>query len=77
MPDETPVTLEQLEKMNRMHRAELRKIKKMSETQFQVFKKNFSVGQLEKITKIEAEELLTSMLALNIQIQSEIPRRKE
>jgi len=44
----------------------------MSESQFNGFKNNFTFGCLEKLTRQEAIELLTSMLALNLQIQSEI-----
>ena len=69
--DQTAVTLEQLEKMNKLHRKELRQIKNMSEQQFQAFKRNFSFGHLEKITKAEAHELLTSMLALNLKLQKD------
>ncbi|MBI3038075.1 hypothetical protein HYY75_03340 [bacterium] len=70
------VSVEQLERMNKIHRLELRKIRKMNERQFQTFKKNFSFGHLEKITKIEAEELLTSMLTLNLKMQSELSGKK-
>ena len=63
---------EQLEKMNRLHRLELRKISKMTEAQFQAFKRNFSFGHLENITKAEAHELLTSMLALNLSLLDDV-----
>lgn len=69
---ETVLTKEQLTKMNQNHCWELKKIRKMNEAQFQAFRKNFSVGCLEKITKREAEELLTSMLAINLQIQEDL-----
>lgn len=69
---EIRVTREQLEKMNRLHRRELRQIRNMSEAQFQIFRKNFSFGHLEKITKAEAHELLMSMLALNLQLLGDI-----
>ncbi|MDD2998946.1 MAG: hypothetical protein PHV05_07765 [Candidatus Riflebacteria bacterium] len=69
---ESKLTREQLEKMNRLHRRELRQIKNMSEAQFQVFRKNFSFGHLDKITKAEAHELLTSMLALNLQLLDDV-----
>lgn len=65
---EIPLTLKQLETMNKLHRLELRQIKNMSEAQFQVFRKNFSFGHLDKITLAEAHALLTSMLALNLQL---------
>jgi hypothetical protein len=44
----------------------------MSEAQFQVFRRNFSFGQLENITRAEAYSLLTSMLALNLQLLSDL-----
>jgi len=65
-------TFAQLEAANRLHRLELKKLRHMNEAQFQVFKRNFSFGHLENITKLEAEALLTSMLALNLKIKSEI-----
>ena len=66
------ITREQLEIINSSHRRELRQIKNMNEVQFQVFKSNFSFGHLEGITKIEAHELLVSMIALNLKLQDEI-----
>jgi hypothetical protein len=74
---EPELTVEQLEKMNKTHRSELSKIRKMNERQFQAFKKNFSVGCLENITKVEAEELLSSMLVLNLKIKEEIVVHKK
>ena len=70
--DEVRLTREQLEKMNQLHRRELRQIKNMSEAQFQVFRKNFSFGHLENITRAEAHALLTSMLALNLQLLADL-----
>jgi len=66
------LTRSQLETMNRMHRRELRQIKNMTEQQFQNFKRNFSFGHLEKITRAEAHELLMSMLALNLQLLEDV-----
>lgn len=70
--DEIKLTRDQLEKMNRLHRRELRQLKHMSEAQFQAFRRNFSFGQLEDITLAEAHALLTSMLALNLQLLSDL-----
>ncbi len=70
--DEVTLTREQLEKMNQLHRRELRQIKNMSEAQFQAFRRNFSFGQLENITRAEAHALLTSMLALNLQLLADL-----
>ena len=75
--DEEKITREQLERMNRLHRLELRKIGKMNETQFQAFKRNFSFGHLEDITRAEAYELLTSMLALNLSLLDDIKNQKK
>lgn len=66
------LTRAQLETMNRMHRRELRQIKNMTEQQFQIFKRNFSFGHLDKITRAEAHELLMSMLALNLQLLEDV-----
>ncbi|MDD3001178.1 MAG: hypothetical protein PHF29_05430 [Candidatus Riflebacteria bacterium] len=65
------VTRSQLIEMNKLHRKELRQIEKMSESQFQAFKKNFSFGTLENITKDEAHSLLMSMLTVNLKLQNE------
>lgn len=65
------VTKLQLEKMNKIHRRELRQIRAMSENQFLAFKFNFSFGHLENITKAEAEELLISMITLNLELQAQ------
>lgn len=70
-------TLEQLRKANAQHRRELRMLRMMSESQFNGFKNNFSFGCLEKLTRLEAIELLTSMLTLNLRIQSEIKESKK
>lgn len=70
--DNIKLTRAQLETMNRMHRRELRQIKNMTEQQFQTFKRNFSFGHLDKITRAEAHELLMSMLALNLQLLEDV-----
>lgn len=66
------LTRVQLETMNRMHRRELRQIKNMTEQQFQAFRRNFSFGHLDRITRAEAHELLMSMLALNLQLLEDV-----
>ncbi|MCK9457214.1 MAG: hypothetical protein M0R31_07955 [Candidatus Riflebacteria bacterium] len=71
------VTRSQLIEMNKLHRKELRQIEKMSERQFQAFKKNFSFGMLENITKAEAHSLLMSMLTVNLKLQSAKESEKE
>lgn len=69
-------SLEQLEKMNEIHKKDLRLLKHMSDAQFKVFRKNTSIGVLENITKAEAYELLLSMLALNQHLR-EIATKKQ
>lgn len=71
---EIKLSREQLETMNKLHRRELRQIKNMSEAQFQVFRRNFSFGQLENMTRAEAQQLLMSMLALNLQLLSDLEK---
>ncbi len=64
-------SLKDLRKVNRLHKKELRQLDLMSEAQFQAFKKNFSIGALEGITKAEAKSLLMSMLTINLSLQGE------
>ncbi len=71
---EIKLSREQLETMNKLHRRELRQIKNMSEAQFQVFRRNFSFGQLENMTRAEAQQLLMSMLALNLQLLGDLDK---
>ncbi|MBF0408041.1 MAG: hypothetical protein HQM10_11840 [Candidatus Riflebacteria bacterium] len=71
MDKDFSVTPEQLQKVCAIHKKELRWLEKMGESQFQAFKKNFSVGGLENITRDEAYGLIKSMLFLNLQMQSE------
>ncbi len=74
---EIKLSREQLETMNRLHRRELRQIRNMSEAQFQVFRRNFSFGQLEDMTRAEAQQLLMSMLALNLQLLNDVDVEKQ
>lgn len=72
MADTSPVTREQLERMNKLHCRELRLLHRMSEHQFQVFRQNLSVGVLDNMTRDEAIGLVSSMLALNLRIRQDI-----
>ncbi len=73
---EIEVTLEELEAARRRHVKELRQIEKMSDEEFEIFKKNFSLGSIdESITRSEALALLRSMIAINLQLQQE--KRRE
>lgn len=65
-------SLENLQKANQLHKKELRQLDKMTEAQFQIFKKNFSIGELEGITKVEAKRLIMSMLTINLKLQEEV-----
>jgi len=76
MADVPQVTKEQLDIMNKRHCRELRLIRRMSEIQFQAFRQNLSVGVLDTITRDEAIGLLTSMLALNLQIRQDIETKR-
>ncbi|HNW34397.1 MAG TPA: hypothetical protein PKM25_05655 [Candidatus Ozemobacteraceae bacterium] len=76
MADVPKVTKEQLDIMNKRHCRELRLIRRMSEIQFQAFRQNLSVGVLDTITRDEAIGLLTSMLALNLQIRQDIETKR-
>ena len=67
----TKLTKEQLEKANKLHRKELKQIDLMTDQQFQIFKRNISVGCLEGITKSEAKALLMSMLTVNLNLQAQ------
>lgn len=58
-------TLEQLEKMNRQHRKDLKLLSHMTDAQFHVFRKNISIGIFDDMDKAEAYDILMSMLALN------------
>ncbi len=71
-PEEIKLTRRQLETMNKLHRLELRQLRHMSEAQFQVFRRNFSFGQLDDMSRAEAQQLLMSMLALNLQLLGDL-----
>lgn len=71
---EIKLSREQLDTMNKLHRRELRQIKNMSEAQFQAFRRNFSFGELKDMTRVEAQQLLMSMLALNLQLLGDLDK---
>ena len=63
------IDLEMLNSALNNHKRELKLIKKMSEAQFQVFKKNFNIGILPDITKGEAIALISNMIGTNLRMQ--------
>gem|GEM_PF-1682910 len=69
-------TVFQLEMMRKKHCKELKQLDKMTDAQFNAFKRNFSFGSIEGITKAEARELLMSMLALNLKLSESYKNKK-
>lgn len=70
--DHVELTLEELEESRDDHVRELKRIEKMSDVQFEAFKRNFSLGFLDpSISRMEAIEILRSMICTNINLQQE------
>lgn len=66
------LTLDELEKSRSEHVRELRRIEKMTDEQFEAFKRNFSLGFIDpSISRAEAIEILRSMICTNINIQQD------
>ena len=66
------LTLEELEESRDEHVRELKRIEKMSDAQFEAFKRNFTLGFLDpSIRRMEAIEILRSMICTNINLQQE------
>ena len=66
------VSLEELESSRREHARELKRLEKMSDQQFEAFKKNFSLGKLDpSLGRREAMEILRSMICTNLSLQQE------
>jgi hypothetical protein len=59
-----------------LHKKELKLIRNMSDAQFENFRKNFSIGQLEDISRGEAIALLSNMIGTNLRMQEIIRREK-
>ena len=60
------INREQLDFMKKQHIKELKLLRNMTDKQFEIFRKNFSLGKLDdKITRKEAIDILISMIALN------------
>lgn len=69
MPEAT-LSPDELEKARRQHIRDLRIIERMSDDQFEGFKKNFSLGVCDpRIRRREAIEVLKSMIMTNLTLQ--------
>lgn len=69
MPEST-LSPDDLEKARRQHIRDLRIIERMSDDQFEGFKKNFSLGVCDpRIRRREAIEVLKSMIMTNLTLQ--------
>ena len=63
---------EELELSRRQHIRDLKIIERMSDDQFEAFKRNFSLGVCDpKIRRREAIEVLKSMIMTNLSLQRE------
>ena len=71
MPIPDPIlSADELEKARRQHIRDLRIIERMSDEQFEGFKKNFSLGVCDpRIRRREAIEVLKSMIMTNLTLQ--------
>ncbi len=70
--EEKEVTLEELENCRKEHARELKRLEKMTDEQFQAFKKNFALGKLDpSLGRREAMEILRSMICTNLSLQQE------
>ncbi|MBI4866075.1 MAG: hypothetical protein HY816_03905 [Candidatus Wallbacteria bacterium] len=64
------VSLEDLNRARMSHLKELRLLERMTDAQFEAFRKNFSLPLVDpEITRTKAIETLRSMLATNIALQ--------
>lgn len=67
---EAKLSRDDLEKTRRQHLRDLRLIEKMSDDQFEGFKRNFSLGVCDpRIRRREAIEVLKSMIMTNLTLQ--------
>lgn len=67
---EATLSPDELEKARRQHIRDLRIIERMSDDQFEGFKKNFSLGVCDpRIRRREAIEVLKSMIMTNLTLQ--------
>ena len=65
-------TLEDLERCRKEHARELKRLERMSDAQFEAFKRNFELGRLDPdITRLQAIDVLRSMLRTNLSLQQE------
>lgn len=60
------VTVDKLDAANAMHLRELRSLRKMTDGQYEAFKRNFTLGLLDPdLSRVEAMDLLISMITVN------------
>ena len=65
-------SMEDLERFRRDHVRELKRLERMSDEQFEAFKRNFELGRLDpNISRKEAIEVLRSMICTNLSLQQE------
>ena len=65
-------TLEELESCRKEHARDLKRIEKMTDAQFEAFKRNFELGVLDPtISRRDAIDILRSMICTNLTIQQE------
>jgi len=66
---------EELERARLRHVRELKRIEQLTDEQFEVFRKNFSVGVYDaRINRAQALEVLKSMILTNLSLQQRLPR---
>ncbi|PKK91665.1 MAG: hypothetical protein CVV64_03090 [Candidatus Wallbacteria bacterium HGW-Wallbacteria-1] len=60
------ITCEKLDQINRDHARELKRLRAMTDSQYEGFKKNFTIGILDpELSRFEAIDILISMIAVN------------
>jgi len=62
----------ELERFRRDHVRELKRLERMSDEQFEAFKRNFELGRMDPtISRLEAMEVLRSMICTNLSLQQD------
>jgi hypothetical protein len=73
---EVALSSEDLERTRRRHLREIRIIEKMTDAQFDAFRRNFSLGVCDpRISRQEAIQVLRSMIMTNLSLQREKERQ--
>lgn len=72
------VTIDKLDAANVLHLKELRSIRKMTDVQYETFKKNFTLGILDPdLSRVEAMDLLISMITVNRNLRKRMMKSSE